>query len=193
MSDSLRPHGLYRPLGSTVHGILQATIPEWVAIPFSRESSRPRDRTRVSVLQALYRLSHSEAQGGPFLRSTAPVPPAHQWRHGFAPFSALLHIQSLKERPCHLWIPKMCPSVAPLLFSCRGPLLMAQCQKVEVKRAHVRACGVRVRLWGSRWGRGKGGAEKDPDDGRDWEQEEKGTTEDEMARWHHRLDGNEFE
>ena len=87
----------------------------------------------------------------------------------------------------------MCPSVAPLLFSCRGPLLMAQCQKVEVKRAHVRACGVRVRLWGSRWGRGKGGAGKDPDDGRDWEQEEKGTTEDEMAGWHHRLDGHEFE
>ena len=29
--------------------------------------------------------------------------------------------------------------------------------------------------------------------GRDWGQEEKGTTEDEMARWHHRLDGPEFE
>ena len=28
--------------------------------------------------------------------------------------------------------------------------------------------------------------------GRDWVQEEKGTTEDEMARWHHRLDGREF-
>ena len=29
--------------------------------------------------------------------------------------------------------------------------------------------------------------------GRDWWQEEKGTTEDEMAGWHHRLDGREFE
>ena len=29
--------------------------------------------------------------------------------------------------------------------------------------------------------------------GRDWGQEEKGTTEDEMAGWHHRLDGHEFE
>ena len=29
--------------------------------------------------------------------------------------------------------------------------------------------------------------------GRDWGQEEKGATEDEMARWHHRLDGHEFE
>ena len=29
--------------------------------------------------------------------------------------------------------------------------------------------------------------------GGDWGQEEKGTTEDEMAGWHHRLDGREFE
>ena len=34
---------------------------------------------------------------------------------------------------------------------------------------------------------------KDSDDGRDWGQEEKGTTEDEMAGWHHWLDGHEFE
>ena len=34
---------------------------------------------------------------------------------------------------------------------------------------------------------------KDPDVGRDWGQEEKGMTEDEMAGWHHRLDGHEFE
>ena len=32
---------------------------------------------------------------------------------------------------------------------------------------------------------------KDPDAGRDWGQEEKGMTEDEMAGWHHRLDGHE--
>ena len=33
---------------------------------------------------------------------------------------------------------------------------------------------------------------KDPDDGKDWGQEEKGTTEDEMVGWHHRLNGHEF-
>ena len=33
---------------------------------------------------------------------------------------------------------------------------------------------------------------KDSDAGRDWGQEEKGKTEDEMAGWHHRLDGHEF-
>ena len=34
---------------------------------------------------------------------------------------------------------------------------------------------------------------KDPDAGKDWRQEEKGTTEDEMVGWHHWLDGHEFE
>ena len=34
---------------------------------------------------------------------------------------------------------------------------------------------------------------KDPDAGKDWGQEEKGTTEDEMVGWHHQLDGHEFE
>ena len=34
---------------------------------------------------------------------------------------------------------------------------------------------------------------KDPDAGKDWRWEEKGTTEDEMAGWHHQLDGHEFE
>ena len=34
---------------------------------------------------------------------------------------------------------------------------------------------------------------KDPEAGKDWRQEEKGTTEDEMVGWHHQLDGHEFE
>ena len=38
----------YSPPGSSVHGILQARIQEWVALPSSRGSSQPRDWTRVS-------------------------------------------------------------------------------------------------------------------------------------------------
>ena len=38
------------PLGSSVHGILQARILERVAIPFSRGSSQPRDETQVSPI-----------------------------------------------------------------------------------------------------------------------------------------------
>ena len=39
--------------GSSVHGIFQARILEWVSIPFSRGSSQPRDQTRVLVSPAL--------------------------------------------------------------------------------------------------------------------------------------------
>ena len=38
------------PPGSSVHGILQAGILEWVAIPYSRRSSQPRNWTRVSCI-----------------------------------------------------------------------------------------------------------------------------------------------
>ena len=37
------------PSGSSVHGILQARILEWIAIPFSRGTSQPRDRTQVCI------------------------------------------------------------------------------------------------------------------------------------------------
>ena len=43
MSDSLQP-------GSSVHGILEATVLELVTIPFPRGSSWPRDQTRVSYI-----------------------------------------------------------------------------------------------------------------------------------------------
>ena len=38
------------PSGSSIHGVLQARILEWIAIPFSRGSSWPRDRTQVSFI-----------------------------------------------------------------------------------------------------------------------------------------------
>ena len=55
------------PPGSSVHGILQARILKWVAIPFSRGSSQPRDQTCISFVsyigrRTLYHLSH---QGSP--------------------------------------------------------------------------------------------------------------------------------
>ena len=47
MSDFFQSHSL-QPPGSSVHGILQARILEWVAIPFSRGSSQTRNWTLVS-------------------------------------------------------------------------------------------------------------------------------------------------
>ena len=49
VSDSLRPPGCSPP-GSSVHGILQARVLEWAALPSSRGSSRPRSRSRVSCI-----------------------------------------------------------------------------------------------------------------------------------------------
>ena len=43
---------VYSPPDSSVHGISQARILEWLAVSFSRESSRARDRTQVSHMQA---------------------------------------------------------------------------------------------------------------------------------------------
>ena len=40
----------YNPPGSSVHGILQARMLEWVAISFSRGSSQPRHQTQVTCI-----------------------------------------------------------------------------------------------------------------------------------------------
>ena len=52
------------PPGSSVHGILPARILEWVAMPSSRGSSRPRDRTRVSHIAGGF-FNHLSHQGSP--------------------------------------------------------------------------------------------------------------------------------
>ena len=59
------------PPGSSVHGVFQARILEWAAIPFSRGSSQPRDQTWVSTLQAfsLYYLSHQGIHNSFYLPS----------------------------------------------------------------------------------------------------------------------------
>ena len=61
---------LCEPMGcsppcSSIHGIFQARVLEWVAISFSRGSSRPRDRTWVSCIGGrCFSLSH---QGSPLI------------------------------------------------------------------------------------------------------------------------------
>ena len=57
----------YSPPGFSVHGILQARILEWVAIPFSRGSSQPRAQTHVSCISCI---------GGRFF---TPEPPGKSW------------------------------------------------------------------------------------------------------------------
>ena len=52
MSYSLQLHGPYSLPGSSVHGILQTRILEWVAIPFSRDLPHPGIEPRSPALQA---------------------------------------------------------------------------------------------------------------------------------------------
>ena len=99
LSDSCDPMNCSPP-GSSVHGIFQTRILEWVAMSSSRKSSQPRNWSWVSEVEAL----------------TLRPPDAKSWVIGI-----------------------------------------------------------------------------DPDAGKDWGQEKKGTTEDEMVGWHHRLNGHEFE
>ena len=66
-SDSLPPQGLQEPSGSSVHGILQAGILEWIAMPSSKVSSQPRDWTHTFPVAPIWQanslpLSH---QGSP--------------------------------------------------------------------------------------------------------------------------------
>ena len=50
-------------IDSSVHGILQVRTPEWVAIPFSKGSSQPRDPTWVSLIENRFFFLPSEPPG----------------------------------------------------------------------------------------------------------------------------------
>ena len=70
------------PPGSSIHGILQARILEWVAISFSRGSSRPRDRTHVSCVscigrQVLYHLQPFKHLDWSYMRYPESEPPSY--------------------------------------------------------------------------------------------------------------------
>ena len=65
----------YNPPGSSVHGVLQARILEWIAISFSRGSSQPRDQTWMSCMQAD---SLCLSQQGRFFMSDAQLLSTHR-------------------------------------------------------------------------------------------------------------------
>ena len=180
----------YSPPGSSVHGILQARILEWIAIPFSRASSWPRDRTWVSCVSC-----------------TAGV-------------LCLLQCTSTLPTKIHLVKARVFPVV---MYECESwTIKKAEHQRIDAFelwcwRRHLRVPWTARRSNQSSskgnqsWifiGRTDAEAEapilwppdvkswltgKQPDAGKDWRREEKGTTEDEMFGWHHRLNGHEFE
>ena len=69
----------YSPPGSSVHGTSQARILEWVAMPFSRRSSQPRDQTHVSCIADEF--FTPEPPGKPYCKvSKDYIPSSHQFQ-----------------------------------------------------------------------------------------------------------------
>ena len=123
-------------LGFSIHGILQARILEWIAISFSRGSSRPRDWTRVSGI------------GG---------------------------------RHFNLWATREAWEIKPV--NPKGNQSWKFIGRIDVEGEAPILWPPDVKSWLIR---------KDPDTGKNWRQEKKGTT-DEMVGWRHHLKGHEFE
>ena len=76
------------PPGSSIRGILQARIPEWIAISFSRGSSQSRDQTRSpDCTQFLYHLNHWRSPESHIMNVIIEVWLQHRNKveHGFRP------------------------------------------------------------------------------------------------------------
>ena len=99
------------PLGSSIHGILQARILEWIAISFSRGSSWPRDRTQVSCVSCIGRqiLYHWAARGRPFKAVQMKAKTNEEggsssleWEAGSRDFGAPYFTEAFLSRPTDL-------------------------------------------------------------------------------------------
>ena len=179
--------------GSSVHGIFQGRILERVAISFSRGSSQPRDRIHVSCISCIGRLIlyHWDTWEAPSKYWKSPS----SQRYGFSSSYAWMWEFHYKES----WTLKnWCFWTVVLERSLESSL-----DSKEIKPVNPKGNQSWIFI-----GRTDAGVEapilwpldekkwliwKDPDAGKDWRQEEKGTTEDEMVGWHHQRNGHEFE
>ena len=101
LSNSLWPTDHSLP-GSSVHRILQARILEWVAIPFSRGSSHPRNGTQISCIKSSSLLSEPPGQKA-HMGLQKPI----------VKFSGILqdkNIYTMENRTCYK---SKCPTSAP--------------------------------------------------------------------------------
>ena len=64
---------IWDPMDFRVHGILQARILEWVAVPFSRVSSQPRDQTQVSHIAGGFFTSWASREALIYVKNLADV------------------------------------------------------------------------------------------------------------------------
>ena len=130
MPNSLQPHGLVVSNSLQPHGlILQARILEWVAFPFSRGSSQPREQTQVSRTAGRFFTSGKPKNTG--LSSLSLLQwmfLTQEWNLGLLHCRLILYQLSYQGSPIRIWdIPIQCPnpwgsasSSLWLLFSLSG-------------------------------------------------------------------------
>ena len=86
--------------GSSVHGILQARILEWVAFPFSRGSSQPKDRTQVSCIAGRFLTVWATREAQEYWGRIEAIPSLADLPDlGIEPGSAALQADSLPAEP----------------------------------------------------------------------------------------------
>ena len=161
-----------RPPGSSVHGALQARILEWVTMPSSRGSSQPKDWTQVSCITGRF-----------------------------------FTIWATRELSSHVWMWELAQKEGWVLKNwcfwtvektLESPLDCKEIKPVNPKgnQSWTLIGGIDIEaeapiFWppdAKSWFTGK-----DLNAGKDWRQEEKGTTEDKMVGWHHWPSGHVFE
>ena len=100
------------PPGSSVRGILQARILEWVALPFSRGSSAPRNETWSPALQGTLL---SEPLGKPHTTHLRIVKMVNLCCVGFATFLKMLSTDPLRKIPKFFFFSFLSPTLFQLL------------------------------------------------------------------------------
>ena len=155
-----------------VHGIRQARILEWVAFPFSRGFSQPRDQTQVSLT------------AGGFITSWA-TREAHR-HEGWT----IKKTEHWKIDAFSLWCCRRLLRVPWTVRTSTQSILREINPEYSLERLMLKLKA--LTLWprdAKSWLTGK----EKPWCWKDWGQEEKWATEEEMFGWHHQLNGHEFE
>ena len=146
---------------SSIHGIFQASVLEWVAICFSRVSSQPRYQMHMYGCE-IWTIKKSK-------RWSIYAFELRCWKKTLGNPLDSKEVQPVHPKGNQSWTFIGRTDVEAETF----PILWPPNAKTFLWRSFLIG--------------------KDPDDGKDWRQEEKGLTEDEMVLWHHRLNGYEFE
>ena len=111
--------------GSSIHVIFQARILEWVAISFSRGSSWPRDRTRVSCIAGRFFTTWATRETGSnyhmIQQSHFWVYTQKKWKRGLDQ-TFIHHVHNSIITTAKKWKQRRCPPVDKQVTKCGVPI-----------------------------------------------------------------------